>query len=246
MNTRTMRIMILVALSATIAATAYAATVKITDGKFVYNGVSYFRGKAENVNLASYGEKKTPVGKTNYLAVQNQVNRDKLDEVKVKFSGPYTIDWSKYSDADVNISIKYITNAGGTAGFSRSAAKSANLKLVKVWVDEGPLKTLLNKHASGARNYLADEGGDGRIVSEVWIAMEGQIASDVTTCGSIAGKAGADGIQVSIDTKVCTRAKSSVTLPANTTFAYMLHKVKKWSNGKTKVEDLEDDQKGIN
>lgn len=244
MKTRTA--LILLALSTLIAATAYAATVKITDGKFVYNGVSYFRGKAENVNLASYGEKKTPIGKTNYLAVQNQVNRDKLDEITIKFSGPYSIDWSKFSNADVDISIKYLTNAGGTAGFSRSAAKSADLKLVKMAIDEGPLKTLLNKHAQGARNYLADEGGDGRIVSEVWIAMEGKIASDVTTCGSVSGKAGADGIEVAIDTKLCKRAKSTVTLPANTTFAYMLHKVKKWNKGKTKVEDLEDDQKGLN
>jgi len=229
-----------------VATAAYAASVAITQSKFKYNGIAYFRAKSENVVLASYGEKKTPVGKPNYLAVQNDVNRAKLGKVKVKISGPYTVDWGKFSASEVNASIKYLKTAGGTGSFSRDAAKSAKLQLVKFSLDEGQLKTLLNKEADGARNYLKDEGNDGRIVSEVWVATEASLAETITNCGSVSGSGSNGGFEVSISGRSCGTNTSSVTIPTNTTFAYLLHKVKKWNKGKTKVEDLEDDNKGLN
>lgn len=48
--------------------------INITDSKFVYSGKSYFRGSCEDVNLVSYGEKKTPLGKANYLYVAGIVD----------------------------------------------------------------------------------------------------------------------------------------------------------------------------
>ncbi len=229
-----------------VATAAYAASVAITQSKFKYNGVSYFRAKSENIVLASYGEKKTPLGSPNYLAVQNDVNRDKLGKVKVKIAGPYAIDWSKYSKSDVNASIKYLKTAGGTGSFNRDAAKSANLKLVKLSLDEGQLKKLLNQEADGARNYLKNEGNDGRIVSEVWIATEASLAEKITNCGSVSGSGSNGSLDVAIGGSSCGTTTSSVSIPTNTTFAYLLHKVKKWNGNKTKVENLEDDSKGIN
>lgn len=223
---------------------SFADSIVITDSKFKYNGVSYFRGKSENVDLASYGDKKTPVGKVNYLAVQNNVKREHVAKVSVKITGPYAIDWSKYTDADVNADIAYLT-ASGTAGFSRSAAKSANLKLVKLALHEGPLKKLLNQHANGARNYLADEGSSGRVVSEVWVVSEAQLAEDITRCGSVSGAGSKGAIKITMDLNKCTNVQSSVEVPSMTTFAYLLHKVKKWNKDKTKVEDLEDDSSGV-
>lgn len=225
---------------------AYAASVVITQSKFKYNGAAYFRAKSENINLASYGEKKTPVGKPNYLAVQNDVSRSHLGKVKVKISGPYSIDWARQSNTNVNASIKYVNSAGGTGSFSRNAAKSANLKLVKFSLDEGQLKKLLNNHASGARNYLKGEGKDGRIVSEVWVAMDAKLAENIESCGSVTGTGTGGGFKVSINTRSCRTTTSSVTIPPNTTFAYLMHKVKKWNKKKTRVKDLEDDTKGLN
>lgn len=225
-------------------APARAADVKLTNAAFKYGGVNYFRGKAENVNLCSDGEKKTPVGQVNYLAVQGQVPRGKLGDVTVKISGPYTIEWSKYSNTDVNASIKYLKVGGGTGTFSREAAKSANLKLVKFSLDEGQLKRLLNKYADSVRNYLADEGRDGRIVSEVWVVMEANLASQVTTGGSVKGEGSGGGFKVEVAASGSSTTKTSITVPPNTTFAYLLHKVKDWSKGKETIEDMEDDQHG--
>ncbi len=234
------------AIAVGLAASASASGVKISKSKFTYSGVSYFRGKAENVNLASYGEKKTPIGKPNYLAIQGDVARSNLAKVRVKMTGPYSIEWSKFSDSSVNLGINYLTVAGGTAGFSRKAAKSANLKLVKFAIDERPLKTLLNKHAPVARKEMAKEGKDARIVSEVWVVMAASLASDVTSCGTVSGQGTANGIKVELSGSSCTTNKSSITIPKNTTFAYKMHKVKKWSKGKKSIEDMEDDTKGMN
>jgi hypothetical protein len=229
-------------------ASASAEDVKITDSKFVFNGFAYFRKKSETIDLASFGEKKTPVTEINYLSKEANVARDHLGKVAVAFSGPYAIDWSHYSDTDLAIGISYLTAAGGTAEFNRRATDSANLKLVKIAIDgEGPLKKLLNDYATAARNYLKDEGNDGRVVGAVWVVMEATLASTVTKCGKVTGKGTtADGIRISVDTKACSGAKSTVELPPKTTFAYELWKVKDWNKGKTQIEDMEDDKQGLN
>lgn len=243
---RTIVTLLTTGLLAAVPALGWAASIAITQSKFKYNGVSYFRAKAENVVLASYGEKKTPIGKPNYLAVQGNVKRVHLARIRVKISGPYGIDWDKYSKSDVDGNIKYIKTAGGTGSFSRHAAKKANLVLVKFSLNEGALKKLLNNHAKPARRYLSKEGNDARIVSEVWVVAEAKMAEAMTNCGSVAGQLSAKGIDVAIEGKGCGTSVSNVTIPANTTFGYMLHKVKTWGRNKSRVEDLEDDQQGLN
>ena len=80
-------------------------TVKISDSKFVYSGKSYFRGGCEDVNLVSYGEKKTPINRPNYLYLAGTVPADTLAKVDPDVSGPFPIEWSKFSDTDVNVGI---------------------------------------------------------------------------------------------------------------------------------------------
>jgi len=53
-------------------------------------------------------------------------------------------------------------------------------------IPEGKLQAMLNTDADGARKYLADEGGDGRIVSEIWVVMEAELSEHFDTSGSIA------------------------------------------------------------
>ena len=224
-------------------------SVKISDSKFVYSGKSYFRGGCEDVNLVSFGEKKTPIGKANYLYVAGTVTPQNLGKVKVTVSGPYAIEWEKFSDSDVNVGIKYLTAAGGQASFSRSTAKSANLVLMKLSLGSIALKNLLNRHANVARNHLKEEGNDARIVSDCWIVLEGSLASRITTGGSVSVSAplGASGFTLDVGGSTSSTTSSRVQIPENTCFAYLLAKVKKWDkvNGEWMVEELEDDTKGL-
>lgn len=223
--------------------------VTITDSKFVYSGKSYFRGGCEDINLVSYGEKKTPLGKTPYLYVAGTVPGPNLSKVDVAVSGPFAIEWEKFSDSDVNVGIKYLTAAGGQVGFSRNAAKSANLVLMKLSLGSSALTNLLNKQADKARNSLKEEGDDARIVSDVWIVMEAQLASKVTTGGSVSVSAplGASGFTLEVGGSTSSTTSTKVQIPERTCFAYLLNKVKNWDkvNGEWMVKELEDDTKGL-
>ena len=59
--------------------------VNITSSSFKYGTLSYFRAKAENVEMGSYGEKKTPFGSAAYLSVQNKVKSEYLNG-RVRFA----------------------------------------------------------------------------------------------------------------------------------------------------------------
>lgn len=224
---------------------ALASDTKLTNSAFQYSGIRYYRAKAENIRLGSYGEKKTPVGQQNYLSVQNNIKNESLAEVKVSTAGPFTIDWSKQSKSDVEVGVNYFTAAGGKATLTVEKAKSANLKLVKFYMTTGAMTKLLNQSATGARKYLADEGSDGRLVGEVWTVMEASLASSVTTSATITGSGEANGIKVTVAGSTSNTTTTSITIAPDTTFAYLLFKVKWTNNNKDSVDSLEDDQHGV-
>lgn len=228
-----------------VALPALAADVKVTKSTLVIDsGQRFFRGKATDVALGSYGEKKTPALSNPYLAIEKTLSPKTISKIPVKVTGPISVDWSKVSKTDVEGGVNYLKAGGGKGSFSVESAKSARLVLVKFSIHEGDLKDLLNKHADDARDYLKKEGNDGRIVSEVYVAMEAELASKVTTGGSVSASGSANGLEVSVAASGSSTTTTKVTLPPDTTFAYLLHKVKKWS-GKN-VDDMEDDRAGMN
>lgn len=224
--------------------------VNITKSAFVYGGKRYFRAGSEDLELASFGQKKTPLTQANYLAKEGTVSTRNLSKVKVDVSGPFTIDWLKYGSSNVNAGISYLKLVGGKGAFNHNVAKNAHLKLVKFALGEKPLKNLLNKHANAARNALDEEGNDGRIVSAVWVVMEAELASQVSSAGSVnvSVPIANSGFVVDLGGGGSSTSNSKVTVAPDTTFGYLLHKVKKWekSNGKRLVKDMEDDQQSLN
>ncbi len=231
---------------ATVPAAADTNT-KLTKASLTYGTIRYFRGKSENVQLGSYGQKKTPVAQPAYLAVQSKVKGEYLTKSNVKIAPPITVDWAKESKTDVEADVRYLKVGGGKATFTHQAAKNAKLKLVKFYLDEGPLKKLLNNEADGARKFLADEGADARIVSEVWVVMEAELADQVSNAGTVSGNGSANGFDVEVKAGTQTTTTTKLTISPDTTFAYLLHRVKKWNDSsKSKIEDLEDDMAGLN
>lgn len=222
-------------------------SVKVAKHYFEFGTIKYFRGKAENVEMCSYGEKKDPIGAKAYLAVQAKVKRDHLQN-RVKYVTRVKIDWQQQHEAavEVNGTLKYFgLNAKGAVSGNYTKAKKAKLELVKFAINEGPLKTMLNNGADGARKYLADEGGDGRIVSETWVLMEGELSEHFETSGTIEASVSKAGNELEITATGGKHGSQTVRIAPGTTFAYLMHKVKKWNKGKTQIEDMEDDQKGM-
>lgn len=220
---------------------------KVAKHYFEYGTVKYFRGKAENVQIGSYGEKKDPIGAIAYLDVQARVKAEHLDG-RVHYVTTIDVDWEDEKEAAVeaNGDLKFFGLSKKVAlNGSYEKAKSARLKLVKFAINEGPLKTMLNQDAGGARNFLAKEGKDGRIVSEIWVAMEAELAEHFATSGSISVGAGAAGSSLEVSASGGRHGSQTVVLSPGTTFAYKLHKVKSWNKDKTRIEDLEADYKGM-
>lgn len=218
---------------------------QITEHFFEHNGLKYFRGKAEDVELASYGQKKAELSKDPYLAIQNKVKSQHLTG-RVKGVEPVAVAWNTTSKGDIGA--RGFLNVFGVKGeraieTSYDEAQKGKVKLVGFTIDEGPLRTMLNTDADGARKYLESEGQDGRIVSKIWVAMLGEMADDFSASAGYTVSANVLGIGLDIIAKGGTKGSQKISLAKGATFAYGLHRVKDWNKGKTKIENMEDDNK---
>ncbi len=95
---------------------------------------------------------------------------------------------------------------------------------------------MLNNDANIAHNCLANEGKDGRIVSEIWVVMEAELAEHFETSGGLMVSAKAADLNVTANGG--RHGTQTITLSSGTTFAYKLHKVKDWNKGKTRINDI--------
>lgn len=221
--------------------------VKIGKHYLEIGTTKYFRGKPENVLLGSFGQKKDPVGALAYLAVEGHIRRRFL-KGSVRRLTTATVDWSRERSAEVDAhgTLKYFgLDVKAAVNASYEHAKTARLKLVKFAIDEGPLKRILNEDDDEARKALAREGTDGRVVSEVWVLMKGELAEHFATAGTIDVAATADDAGLELSVSGGPHGSQTVTFTRGTTFAFSMHKVKKWNNGKTEILDMEDDRKGM-
>lgn len=218
---------------------------KITKHRFEYATNGYFRGNAHNVDIGSYGKKKDPVGPKGFLDVHNRVASKYLDS-RVKYNTTVKVDWNQTTKADVEAEgvLKFFgLNGKAAVSGSYEKAKSARLELINFAIDEGPLTTMLNTDADAARNYLADEGSDGRIASEVWVVADGELAEHFATSATIAVAASGAGNGIEVTARGGKYGSQTILLEQGVTFAYKLHKVKDWDDNRTKVGNLEPDYK---
>jgi hypothetical protein len=218
---------------------------KITNHYFEYLSLKYFRGNAHLVEIGTFGEKKDPVGTEAYLDPSGKVSRDHLMN-RISKGIMVSIDWSQTNQADVeaNGTIKaYGLNVNVAATYSFSKTKSANLKLYNLYILDNPLMKMLNQDAKAAREFLAAEGSDGRIVSECWIVMEAELAEHFEGSGTFTTSVPSVG-NLNITATGGKHGTQTITLSAGSVFAYKNHKVKSWNSGKTVIENMEADYYG--
>lgn len=216
-----------------------AAEFKIKKHSVVFNGNKYFRDNAYAIDIASYGVKHDPIGSKARLEETNKIRREHLIG-NVDVNGPFDVDWVSTSSVDLGSVIRFGSN-GGKVSVGRNEAKAANLKLISLEIPEGKLKRILNTSAGGALKALRDEGKDGRVVSEVWIVVEGALAEKVEHGAELIAQSGSD---LKVTFKMAGTNTTVITFGEGDVFAYRMHKVKKWSKGKEKIEELESDYKG--
>jgi hypothetical protein len=220
---------------------------KITENYFEYENGKYFRENAHGLRIGSYGEKKDPIGPKSHLDVQNTIKPEYLASC-VKYNTTTKIDWSQTSKAEVEAegAFKFFgLNVNAAVNGTYDKAKDARLEMMSFAIDEGPLQRMLNEDADGARKYLADEGNDGRVVSEVWVVTDGDLSEHFATSGSISVSASAAGNGLAVTAKGGKFGSQTITLEDGVVFAYKLHKVKDWNQDKTRIGNMEADWQGI-
>jgi hypothetical protein len=218
--------------------------LKITDNYFEYGNMKYFRRNAQNLRIGTFGEKKDSVTAAGYVDAQGNVKPEHLAS-RVQRKSSVGFDWSKTSKAaaEANGPLKVFgIDSDVAVSLSYEKVKSGKYRLISFGMDENPLKNMLNRDANVARNYLADEGNDGRIVSEVWLVADVELTESFDTAGSVTFAANGDGLKVTASGG--RNGTQTIHMTPNATFAYKLHKVKNWTDHKTVIDNMEADWGG--
>ncbi len=220
---------------------------KVTESYFELGGRKYFRGNAQLLQMGTFGAKNGSFGGRAYLDPEANVLPAYL-EGRVLAGTIAKIDWAQVSKTavEVNGQLTYQGLDGAVeVGAGYEKIKTARLELANFYMLEAPLKEMLNTVADGARKGLAKEGADGRIVTEVWVGLTIELAEHFRSyaAGTLSVKA-KDGALQATATGGKHGAQSIQFLPG-TCFAYKLHKVKDWKNGKTFIANMEADYPGM-
>jgi hypothetical protein len=219
---------------------------KITEHGFEYGSLKYFRGNAHMVEMGTFGDKKDPVGPKAYMEPAGKVKREYLED-RVTKGMSVSINWSETNEGEVMQGTKlkvFGIGAQLAKDYTYSQTKSANLKLLNLYMIDNPIINMLNNDATAARNYLAEEGNDARLVTEIWVLMEGELAEHFDTTQQDGFKVSAPGADFNLIAKGGSHGTQTITISPGTVFAYKNHKVTNWNNGKTKVEKVEADYYG--
>jgi hypothetical protein len=219
--------------------------IKITDGRFkAPDGYNYFRKGAPQVELGSFGEKKTPLLGVNSLEVSGTVKAKSLEGRDIK-SAVFSVDWesASWGEVAVNGVLKVFgVNARVAGSLNLERVKEARARLCFLSIPTNHIQYVIN-HDDRVRRELADEGKDGRIVSGVWVVMEAELASFFE--GEMDAEIASEDDKVTVTGRAGSRGAQTVILSEGTTFAYRLSKVKKWGKKKEKAEEVEHDYKGL-
>lgn len=213
------------------------ATIKANHIKV--SGIKFFRANAPVVEIGSYGKKKEPITAANYLEVQERLPAPKMDG-KIKQATVIDIDTNKTTENDFLANINALGVFGVSGGTAWSKAKQGHYKLVWLTMTLGKLKDTFNG-APKARNALADLGGKGRAVHQVFIAMEASEATKVASATTFDVSIKAGILNLNAQGGSNSSGGTDVSLAPGTCFAYLLANPD-WNKGKTKIDLFKDDQ----
>jgi|SRR3954452_14233447 hypothetical protein len=220
-------------------------STKITDDLFEFGGQGYFRGNAHLVQVGTYGRKRDPLGPRGYLDPVNKIMSEYL-EGPVQTGTTATVDWNQTDKGTVEVNglLKYFgLNGEVGTNVTYEKVRSADLVLQNLFILEGPLRGILNTRAGGARNYLAREGSDGRVLGEAWTLMSGKLAEHFRTYYKTSHEVKGAGAELAVTVTGGKYGAQTVTYSVGTVFAYKLYKVADWNSGKTRIEKMVADNK---
>ena len=219
-----------------------AESIKITESKFTYNGMGYFRNNAHNLVLGTWGKKKSPIVGPHYVQDEGRIPAQHME---VRKATSVTIDFSKTSQTDIgaDIVVPGFGKLGPAALLERG--RNGHLALVKFEVEN--LVAAINTSPvalEGLRN--SDEP---RVVGGIWLVVSAEIARTVSNSGSLSLAGIVNGVAIKGDVTSGSSSEVICEIEPGSAFAYMLFEPK-WAEhmkrNRTRVIRCEDDLKGLN
>lgn len=212
---------------------------EVRDNRFHLNGVNYFRGHADAVQIGDVGEKKTPATQENYLAVQESVPRNKLKIARATQIDVHALAVGS-SDIGANITIPGVGSLG--AGTVSRQLADQTLTLVKLEILPKDIVAAAND-SPAVLTELIRAGRAGRLVHQAFVILEMRTALNVThaTRFDVSGTGGSWTVTASGG----SGSRTVVTITPGATFAYLLLEPKWDANLKKnwkRIDDWEDDQ----
>ncbi len=228
-------------------------SVVLGEAHLKYGGVSYYRGHAEEVELLSIGEKRTPLTKQNYLEVKDRLPVGNIRGVK---STVVEIDTAKLSAGDFGAKISAIIPAGGvpipvklSADEASRKFKAAELKLVKISMEAADVVRAINDSPM-KRNKLIDWGNDARVAHQLFLVIEAKTARAFDNNVSVEVSVGVKGVlELTVGGSKSAQGATTVTMEPGCCFAYLLAEIDwdaKMKKNINKAIDVDDDQWGLN
>jgi hypothetical protein len=220
----------------------------VHENHLTFGGVAYFRGHAEEVEIGSIGEKRTPLTKQNYLEVKDHIPVPKIGVAKAT---AVEIDFTKTTKTAFNTVVSAIIKGvpvklNGDATFDK--LRSGELKLVKFSVETSDMVKAAND-APRALDELIGWGNDARIAHEVFVVMDASLSNVFDNDIRVDLSAGVKGMKAKVGVGTSGAGSTEVELSQGTCFAYLLARIDwdaKQKKNQTRIVDLDDDQWSLN
>lgn len=228
------------------------ANVAVHESHLKYGGVTYYRGHAEEVELGSIGQKRTPITKQNYLEVKDRLPVANLRGVK---STVVEIDSTTLTQQDIGAKVSAIIPVSGVPVPTKLAAdaafkqlKASELKLVKLSIETGNIVRAIND-SPAKRKLLIEWGNDARVAHQVFLVMSAATARAFDNNVDVDLSVGVDGVfSATVGGGSSSSGKTTVRYAKDSTFAYLLCSIDwdaKQKKNINKATDADDDQWGL-
>jgi hypothetical protein len=216
-----------------------AIDITIRDNHLHFDGINFFRGNANLVQLGSAGAKKTPSTQTNYLSVEGNIPLKKL---KINRVTTIELNGTKVTGADVSATIDVPGVGPLSASAVSSRLKEDTLKLVKIDVLPRDIVEAANESPK-VLDALKASGNDGRLAHQVVVILESSTAE--TLRKGVAFELTTDDGRPILTARAGSKDVATVEINSGATFAYLLLKPKWDANLKknwNRIESWSDDQ----
>lgn len=202
------------------------AEFTIHDNNLQFNGQRYFRVGSQSFRIGVIGEKRTPLGKGNYLDVSDGL---KDGSVKVRKTGPIQVDVQRSSKAGFLANFKALKLFDiGSAEAAWERMVSRELVLCYVEADERALVRAINDRPR-LLDSLRRWGRDARIGNAAFFALKAVTAKSFVASESAEAEFTAHGLTVRPEVQAQQSGQTSIELPPEAVVAYAMG-IPEWSD----------------